>query len=77
MNKNQESSSALIVAGYIISLMPILMLPIVFTPAGVFVGIMNISKNESGHGIIQILLAAITGIIGTHLGGAGFNLPRI
>jgi hypothetical protein len=54
--------------------MPILILPIVFTLAGVGVGIANISKGENGHGIAQIAIAVLIGIIGTMIGGAGFNL---
>jgi hypothetical protein len=77
MQEKQQSNSGLIAAGYIISIMPLLMLPIVFTPGGVFIGILNISKNETVHGFIQIIISIIAGLYGTHLGGAGFGLPRI
>lgn len=71
---NIKKKSNLITTGYILAFLPILILPIVFTLAGVGVGIVNISKNENGHGIAQIAISVITGIAGTIIGGAGFNL---
>jgi hypothetical protein len=73
-HEKQKSSNSLIVTGYILSFMSLLILPIVFTLAGVGVGIANISKGESGHGIAQIAISILSGIIGTTIGGAGFNL---
>jgi hypothetical protein len=73
-NNEQKKNTGLITAGYILAFMPILILPIVFTLAGVGVGIANISKGENGHGIAQIAIAVLTGILGTMIGGAGFNL---
>jgi hypothetical protein len=74
MQKKQQSNSGLIVAGYIISIMPLLIFPIVFIPAGVFIGILNISKNETAHGFFQIIISIVAGLYGIHLGGAGFGL---
>ena len=50
---NEKKNNALIKTGYILAFMPILILPIVFTLAGVGVGIANISKGENGHGIAR------------------------
>lgn len=72
--QNIKKDSNLITTGYILAFMPILLLPIVFTLAGVGVGIVNISKNENGHGIAQIAISVFTGVLGTIIGGAGFNL---
>lgn len=69
-----KKQNGLITAGYILACMPILILPIVFTLAGVGVGIVNISRDENGHGIAQIAIAVLAGLIGTMIGGAGFNL---
>jgi len=77
MQENQNTNSSLIVTGYIISLLPFLLLPIVFTPVGVLIGILNISKREEIHGIFQIILAIGAGITGAYIGGAGFGLPRL
>jgi hypothetical protein len=70
----ENKKTNLITTGYILAFMPILILPIVFTLAGVGVGIVNISKGENRHGITQIVIAVIAGVIGTIIGGAGFNL---
>lgn len=77
MQENQQSNTSLIVTGYIISILPFLLLPIVFTPAGVIIGIINVSKQEEGHGLMQILISVIAGIAGAYIGGAGFGLPKL
>lgn len=78
-NQNKENShNGLIVAGYILAFMPILILPIVFIIAGVGAGIANIYyaqwTGKYVHGIVQVIIAVIAGIIGTNIGGAGFGL---
>ena len=72
--KKRKESNRLIIIGYIVSITPILILPIIFVPIGVVIGIMNIIKGETGHGIAQIVLAIVLGIIGTSIGGAGFGI---
>lgn len=70
----ENKKTNLITTCYILAFMPILILPIVFTLAGVGVGIVNISKGENRHGITQIVIAVFAGVIGKIIGGAGFNL---
>lgn len=71
-----QAKNRLIIVGYIISCASILILPIVFIPLGILIGIINIVGGETGHGIAQILLAIILGIIGASIGGAGFGIGR-
>lgn len=77
MSNHPNSNSNLIVTGYIVSVLPVFLLPIVFTPAGVFIGILNVSKRETEHGVLQMILAVAAGITGAYIGGAGFGLPRL
>lgn len=77
MQQTQHTNSSLNAIGYIIAILPFLFLPIVFTPAGVIIGVLNISKNETTHGIFQMILAVAAGITGACIGGAGFGLPRL
>lgn len=73
-NSEQKKNSGLITTGYVLAFMAILIIPIVFTLAGVGVGIANISKGESSHGIAQIAISVLAGMLGTMIGGAGLNL---
>lgn len=74
MQEKQDTNSALIVTGYVTPVLALLILPIVFTPAGVVVGILNISKKESFHGVLHIVLAVAAGLAGASIGGAGFGI---
>jgi hypothetical protein len=74
MQENQNKNTSLVSVGYIVSILPILLLPIIFTPLGIVIGYINIVRNEFIHGIIQIILAAVLGAIGTHIGGAGLGI---
>lgn len=77
MHEEQHTSKSLITTGYIVSLLPALILPIVFSPIAIIIGIINIARNEAGHGFLQIIIAVAAGLIGSHIGGPGLGLPRI
>ncbi len=70
----ENGKSNLIVIGYVMSVMPILILPIVFTIVGVVLGVVNISKGKTGHGSAQVGISVFCGVVGTAIGGAGFGL---
>lgn len=57
-------NSQLVVAGYIVVFLSLFILPIIFMITGIVIGIINITKGASGHGILQIILALIFGILG-------------
>jgi uncharacterized membrane protein len=75
VEKQPESDKGnLIVIGYVMSVMPVLILPIVFTIVGVIMGVINMTKGKTGHGSAQIGISVFCGIMGTAIGGAGFGL---
>lgn len=74
--KPASSNDSLLVIGYIIPFIALIILPIVFTPIGVVLGIVNIVKGKTTHGVIQIILAVVFGIVGTSIGGAGFGIDK-
>jgi len=61
-------NNQLVVAGYIVVFLSLFILPIIFMITGIVIGIINITKGASGHGILQIILALIFGILGTFMG---------
>lgn len=61
-------NSQLVVAGYIVVFLSLFLLPIIFMITGIVIGIINITKGTAGHGILQIILAIIFGLIGTFMG---------
>ncbi len=73
-NQSAGNKSDLIVIGYVMSVIPILILPIVFTIIGVAFGVINMSRGNVGHGSAQFGISVFCGIIGSAVGGAGFGL---
>lgn len=57
----------LVIAGYIVVFLSLFILPIIFMITGIVLGIINITKGFTSHGILQIILALIFGILGTFL----------
>lgn len=72
--KPANESGNFVVIGYVMSILPILILPIVFTIVGVVLGVVNVSKGKAGHGYAQIGISVFCGVVGTAIGGAGFGL---
>lgn len=61
-------NESIIWVGYLMAFLSLLIFPFLFMLIGVIIGIVNITKKEVGHGIAQIILSIIFGIIGTFLG---------
>lgn len=55
-------------AGYVFCVVSILFLPVVFAPAAFGIGIYNAVKGRVGHGIAQIILSIMCGLVGMILG---------
>lgn len=64
----KNNNNGTVVAGYICSVASILILPIIFMPAGIVLGLINVSKNEIVHGIAQIMISIIFGFLGMFIG---------
>jgi hypothetical protein len=76
---NQESTqskSIIITIGYITSFAPLLLLPIIFMPIAIIIGLSCILNNKIIDGLLIILLAIICGIIGAAIGGWGLGLSK-
>lgn len=65
-----KASSGLIMSGYVCAILAVLILPIIFGPAGIVIGIKVLRRNETGHGIAIIALSAVCCIIGFLFGFA-------
>lgn len=63
-----------IVAGWICAIGSILILPIIFMPLGIVLGVYNVSNGETNHGIGQMAVAILFGILGMAIGGAGLGV---
>jgi hypothetical protein len=66
----KKSSTGLIVAGYIFGLLSVAVLPVPLGITGFVLGIVNLVKGSSGHGIAQMIISVACGIIGTCIGVA-------
>ncbi len=69
-----QPSSGLVVAGYVVAFLSLLILPFIFLIAGIVIGIITISKGQTGHGIAHIILSIILALIGASIGGWGLTL---
>jgi hypothetical protein len=54
--------------GYLCAGLSLAFLPILFAPAGFGLGVYNAAKGRAGHGIAQIMLSIVFGIVGMILG---------
>nr|WP_315141487.1 zinc ribbon domain-containing protein [uncultured Flavobacterium sp.] len=61
-------NNELIIVGYIAVFLSFFIFPIFFMLIGLILGIVNLSKGAVGHGILQIILSLVFGILGTLLG---------
>lgn len=64
-----SKSNGVIVAGYVFAFLPLLILPIIFAPVAIALGIVNITRGDTGHGVAQILIAAFAAFLSLLLGG--------
>ncbi len=64
-----SKSNGVIVAGYVFAFLPLLILPIIFAPVAIALGVVNITRGDTGHGVAQILIAAFAAFLSLLLGG--------
>jgi hypothetical protein len=57
-----------IALGYVCCVLAIVILPILFAPAGFGLGVYNKSHGSADHGKIQMVLAVVCGVVGMILG---------
>ena len=65
-------NNQLVIAGYIAVFLSFFIFPIFFMIIGIILGIINLTKGAIGHGILQIILSLIFGILGTFMGILSF-----
>ena len=66
--KPQNEGGGLVVVGYILAFLSLIVIPIPLGIAGFVVGIVNLTKGKAGHGIAQIILSILCGMIGAAVG---------
>jgi len=70
---SSKSGSGVVVAGYICCFIALLFLPLAFALAGFFCGVVALTKDRVGHGVILIVLGVSCGITGMFLGSLTRN----
>lgn len=67
MPEQQKDNNALvfIILGWVFSALSLIVLPIIFGPAGIVFGALTISKGKKTHGIIIIVAAIVFAILGS------------
>ncbi len=68
------SGSGLIAAGYICGGLSLICLPPGLGTAGLVIGIVNITKGHTGHGIAQIIISVTCGFLGMVIGAVMWSL---
>ena len=70
MPEQQKDNNTLvfIILGWVFSALSLIVLPIIFGPAGIVFGALTISKGKKTHGIIIIVAAIVFAILGFTLG---------
>ena len=70
MPEQQKDNNALvfIILGWVFFALSLIVLPIIFGPAGIVFGALTISKGKKTHGIIIIVAAIVFTILGFTLG---------
>jgi hypothetical protein len=63
--KHLKDNNDLVIVGYVITILPMFIMPIVFTIIASIVGIININKRKVVHGSAQIGLSVFCGFIGS------------
>lgn len=61
-------NNQLIVPGYVCSLIALFFFPPAFALAALVIGIVNLVRGLVTHGIVQIVLSVVCGLIGVYLG---------
>jgi hypothetical protein len=68
------NNNLLVIVGYICVVLTFFGFPVLFMITGIVIGIVNITKGSIGHGILQIILSLIFGVLGILLGILAFLL---
>jgi len=71
--KLKKESTSLVVWGYVCGGIALFFFPLGFGIAGVVIGIVNITKGRTGHGVAQIVIAATLGILGAIWGAMAWG----
>ncbi|MBR5161078.1 MAG: SEL1-like repeat protein, partial [Thermoguttaceae bacterium] len=66
--KNRHSSFPMLLAGYLSSTLSLLLFPILFAPIGIVLACINYKRGSRKHGIVQLTLSIVCGILGWMLG---------
>jgi hypothetical protein len=66
----QAQGGSLVVWGYVCAGIALLFLPPLFALASFIIGIVNLTRNQIGHGIAQIILSFVCGFMGMVIGAA-------
>lgn len=66
---NASRSNGVIVAGYVFALLGVIVLPIIFLPVAIVLGIVNITRGDTGHGVAQVLISGFIVFLFIFLGG--------
>jgi len=70
VTEQNTNSTGLIAAGYICGGLSLLILPLPLGLAGFVIGVVNLTKGSTGHGIAQIIISATCGLLGMLIGVA-------
>jgi hypothetical protein len=73
----KSQNSAVVTMGYIFSFMPLLLIPIIFMPIAICLGLSCLFHNKAKHGVTIIVLALMCGFTGAYMGGWGLGLPKL
>jgi hypothetical protein len=65
---SRKSGGGLIAAGYVCGLLAIAILPIPLGITGFVLGIVNLTKGSTGHGIAQMIISLTCGLVGALFG---------
>lgn len=72
-----NNNIAIVILGYGFCLLSFLLLPIVFMPIAILMGITCMFTNNWSHGMYIIFIAIVLGCISAHIGGWGLGLPKL
>ena len=66
-----KTDRRLVIVGYVFSVLPVIAFPGLLVQAGIGLGITNIIKGQTWHGIAMIVVALTSAVAGLLIGGKG------
>jgi hypothetical protein len=72
-NEQPSSGSGVVISGYLFAIASIFLFPIPFGITGLVLGIINIGKGSTVHGIMIIILSCFCGLIGAVWGALSMS----